>query len=321
MINRPVDYVNFWTPVDFTGAKTPGTSYLTDALWRLGSLADQYAYLGQKTLHVQVEHIHAQKISCVVKEIETISMKNTALKVSSYFLTLFILLPIAFIAKIIFKIYLNSCLFQQNEIIAEKQIGKTKVVLKCGSLFCEKTEGVVNPANHGLQGRGGVSGLFYVKAGEEPFIECAEILSKLQKDAIDSGDAVMTTSGDLAPRVKVIIHTAGPIFDEKNEEENAKQLAKAYTRSLNLLTAPQDNPNWISSKVDAKPMRTISLPSISTGIYGYPLDKAAPIALQSVKDFITKNPDALDEVDIVFLPLEKDPQKTSLAYKEALEKL
>lgn len=210
-----------------------------------------------------------------------------------------------------------------NKILCKKEFGKTKIILLSGSLMDEVTDAIVNPANPSLQPLGGVCGKIFATAGSEPFDECQEILSRNQKNFIQTGEAVMTSSGRLAPKIRTIIHAAGPVFEKSNNQEKlAKQLADTYTKSLKLLTFPQKFPEWVSLKLrNIAPMRSIAFPSISTGIFHYPLEQAAPIALAAIKVFIEANPDSLDEVRFVFLPLSEDEQKTSQAYQNALDKL
>ena len=145
---------------------------------------------------------------------------------------------------------------------------------------------------------------------------------------IETGSGVLTTAGDLRPRIKTVVHAVGPIYDEKKakkdpqyDDQQAKLLSDAYRTGLDVVTNPQGHPTVISAQIkDPQPMRTIGFPSISTGIYDFPLDLAAKTALETVKTFIEENPDALDEVRFVFLPLTKD-KKTPAAYAAALNSL
>lgn len=323
MINEKIDHFAFWTPVAFTESTILGKPDaglpLTDFLFRLGSWADQYAYLGQETLVVEGKRINASQIEYELNEITQIPHRTTALKASSYVLSVFFLPAIAFIAKIIFKIYLNSCMVKvsPNTVFAEKQIGKTKIVLLSGSLMAETTDAIVNAANQRLVKGLGVCGAVRKFAGESVFNECKAILKKQGRTSVKEGEAVLTSAGNLTPQIKVIAHAVGPVF-RKKATNNADLLAQAYTNSLKLVAAPQNNPKFISSKVDPKPMRSIAFPSLSTGIFGYPLQEAPTVAFKAVSDFINANPDALDEVRFVFLPLDKDDQKTATFYHKAL---
>ena len=326
MINQTIDHFSFWTPVVFTLPKPLGKSYLSDLAWRLGSWADQYASLGQKTLHVEAERIGQSKIYFESKEFKDVSLWVTARKATSYFLTLFILPAIALVAKAIFKIYLNTCLTttkkSPNELLAEKLIGKTKIVLLSGSLLEETAEAIVNPANGSLKHLGGVCGIIGKASGRDPFDECEDLLKNQNRKNLACGEAVLTSAGDLAPRIKVIVHAVGPDFSIKDEKEHGPELlAAAHTNSLKLITEPEMHPDSVSSKVESQPKRSIAFPAISTGIFGYPKDEAATVAFKATIDFIKENPDAIDEVRFVFLPLEKDKDKTSTYYVKAFEAL
>jgi len=131
----------------------------------------------------------------------------------------------------------------------------------------------------------------------------------------------MTSSGRLFPKVKALIHAAGPIYEGRRDiADQSALLADAYLNSLELTTQPQKYPDFISSKLLPQPMRSIGFPSIGTGIYAFPIDIAAPVALKTCQAFIENHPNALDEIRFVFLPLNRD-SKTAPAFKEALEAL
>lgn len=336
--NIKVDQFPFWQPVVFED-ETPITSDTPfyDKLWRLGSWADQFASLGSTQLNVKPERINIRKFSFEENEEQNIPMWHTAVKGALYAMSFFTLPLAALVIKIIFKWRLNAITMlkdNSNTFLAGKEIGKTRIVLVTGSLLDETTEAVVNAANAKLQAGGGICGAFHAQAGDGIFDECEEILKKQQRKAIDTGEAVLTTAGDLMsppdqePRIKTIVHAVGPIFNEKKEkvegylQEQAELLAQAYTSSLELITDPNGHSDAVSDGiVDPEPMRTIGFPSISTGIYKFPLDTAAAAALGAVKTFIEENPDALDEVRFVFFPLDKDKQQTAEYYVEALNNL
>ncbi len=208
-----------------------------------------------------------------------------------------------------------------NALLAEKQIGNTKIVLLEGDLMLETTDVIVNAANSSLIAGEGVCGAVYRHAGDQVFNECAAILQREEQSTIRCGEAVMTSAGTLHPRIKAIVHAVGP--DCSIEAENLDRgnlLADAYTNSMKLLIEPQNHPTAISPQIMPNPMHTIAFPSISTGIYSFPLEEASQIALEIIKDFIESHPGELDEVRLVFLPLDKDP-KTSPAYVNALKNL
>lgn len=131
-----------------------------------------------------------------------------------------------------------------------------------GDITRLEVDAIVNAANSSLMGGGGVDGAIHAAGGPEILEECKKI-----KGGCPVGEAKITTGGKL--KVKNVIHTVGPRWGrESNEEE---KLAKCYENSLNL-----------AKKHDLK---SIAFPNISTGIYGFPKDKAATIAVETVKQY------------------------------------
>ena len=125
---------------------------------------------------------------------------------------------------------------------------------------------IVNAANSGLLGGGGVDGAIHRAGGSAIMDECKIIREK--QGGCPTGEAVITTAG-LLPAKKVI-HTVGPIWKGGNTGEKEK-LHACYVNSLKL--------------AEENELETIAFPNISTGIYGYPKDKAAEVAVQAVKSF------------------------------------
>ena len=144
---------------------------------------------------------------------------------------------------------------------------ETKISLIQGDITLQKTEAIVNAANTTLLGGGGVDGAIHRAGGPEILEECKKIRAK--QGGCPTGEAVITSGGNMA--TKHVIHTAGPVWSggQRNEEQ---LLRNAYYNSLNLAKK-----NGIKS---------VSFPSISTGVYRFPIDKAARIALTTVKEFI-----------------------------------
>ena len=126
-------------------------------------------------------------------------------------------------------------------------------------------DAIVNAANRGLLPGGGVCGAIHSAAGSELAKECAEI------GFCDTGEAVITKGYNLP--AKYVIHTVGPVYS--GSEEDAKLLSNCYKNSLKL--AVKNNLN------------SIAFPSISTGIFGYPIEKASKVALSTIIDFLEKN--------------------------------
>ena len=162
----------------------------------------------------------------------------------------------------------------------DAEIGSAKIIMLLGDITEQGTDAIVNAANPGLMGGGGVDGAIHSKGGYEILKECKAI-RKLLPEGLQTGEAVVTTGGRLM--AKKVIHTVGPIWAGGYKKE-PELLAKAYLSSLTL-----------ALKMGLK---TISFPSISTGAYGFPIDKAGRIALLSVIEFLEKNP-GLEEVRFV----------------------
>lgn len=152
-------------------------------------------------------------------------------------------------------------------------------------------EAIVNAANSSLLGGGGVDGAIHRAAGPELLAECREL------HGCKTGQAKITKAYKLP--CQYVIHTVGPVWNggTMNEEE---KLADCYQNSL--LVAIQNH------------IRTIAFPSISTGIYRFPVDRAAKIAVSTVKTFLDKYPDRIDEVIFVLFD-----EKTENVYREQVQ--
>lgn len=152
----------------------------------------------------------------------------------------------------------------------QKIIGNTKIILFIGDITEQETDAIVNAANPGLMGGGGVDGAIHRKGGPDILREC-KIIRKSYPDGLPTGQAVITTGGEL--KAKKVIHTVGPVWHGGINKER-QRLADAYKNSLKIAIE-----NGI---------KTISFPSISTGAYGYPVEKASVIALKAVIGFLKK---------------------------------
>jgi O-acetyl-ADP-ribose deacetylase (regulator of RNase III) len=160
-----------------------------------------------------------------------------------------------------------------------------RVVVLTGNITQEKVDAIVNAANSTLLGGGGVDGAIHEAGGQAILDACREIRRTQYPQGLPTGEAVITTGGNLPARF--VIHTVGPIkgIDIANE---AEQLANCYRNSLKLAVEND--------------LETIAFPSISTGAYGYPKDEAAEISSQAIKEFL-ENDDKLKEVRLVFFEL------------------
>ena len=145
-----------------------------------------------------------------------------------------------------------------------------RMIIMLGDITKLDVDAVVNAANSGLIGGGGVDGAIHRAAGSSLLDECREIVKK--QGGCPPGDAVMTGAGNM--KCKKIIHTVGPIWHDGNSNESTV-LASCYKKSLEL--ARQNG------------LKTVAFPNISTGVYGYPKIEAAKIALKTVDDFLEKD--------------------------------
>lgn len=161
------------------------------------------------------------------------------------------------------------------------QVGKAKICLIQGDITEQNTDAIVNAANPTLMGGGGVDGAIHRKGGPKILEECKRIRATEWPNGLPTGEAVITSGGNL--KAKYVIHTVGPVWRGGSRGE-PQLLRKAYYNSLKLAVS--------------KSLKTIAFPSISTGAYGYPIEKASRIALQTVKEFLDKE-DELDEVVFV----------------------
>ncbi len=178
----------------------------------------------------------------------------------------------------------------------ELTVNKSKLSLIQGDITRQDTDAIVNAANSGLLGGGGVDGAIHRAGGPAILEECKRIRADIGR--LPTGKAVITTAGRL--RARHVIHTVGPVWHGGTKGE-AELLASAYRESLNLA---------VQSK-----LTTISFPSISTGVYGYPVELAAETALQAVIDFLRQD-DSLSGV--VFVLYDSTTHKT---YAETLQEL
>lgn len=158
----------------------------------------------------------------------------------------------------------------------------TVLKLKVGDITNEDCDAIVNAANSSLLGGGGVDGAIHRKGGRKLDEECIKIRREKYPDGLPTGEAVITTGGNL--KARYVIHTVGPIWKGGNYKED-ELLRKSYINSLKVALE-----NGI---------KTIAFPAISTGAYGYPVEKAAEESIHAVVDFLSKNKNKFSQICLV----------------------
>ena len=152
-----------------------------------------------------------------------------------------------------------------------------RITVAEGDLTTEAVDAIVNAANSSLLGGGGVDGAIHRAGGPEILAACKELRAGPLPDGLPTGQAVATTAGRMPSRW--VIHTVGPVYAQ--HDDPASLLASCHVESLKV--------------ADELGAATVAFPAISCGIYGYPVDEAAPVAVAAVRDAST----AVQEVRFV----------------------
>ena len=158
--------------------------------------------------------------------------------------------------------------------------GLVKVVV--GDITSQRVDAIVNAANSSLMGGGGVDGAIHRAGGPNILAECREIRRTQYPQGLPTGEAVITSAGNLPS--KFVIHTVGPVYGKHGGGE-ADLLTACYTSSLQLAVKHE--------------LSTIAFPAISTGVYGYPLHEAAAVSSEAIKLFLSTER-SIEEVRLVF---------------------
>lgn len=158
-------------------------------------------------------------------------------------------------------------------------INSTQLTLVRADITQQDVDAIVNAANSSLMGGGGVDGAIHRASGPQILEECKAYVAAHGR--LPAGKAMITSGGNM--KAKHVIHTVGPVWHGGGNRED-DVLASAYRNSLSIAVRHE--------------LKTIAFPSISTGIYGFPVDRAAAIAIDTVKKFVAEN-DALKEVRFV----------------------
>ena len=157
-----------------------------------------------------------------------------------------------------------------------------RILVVVGDITRQDVTAIVNAANSTLLGGGGVDGAIHNAGGPEILKECQEIRRTVYPDGLPTGQAVITTGGNLPARY--VIHTVGPIYGREQQRES-ELLASCYQNSLILARQ--------------HPISSIAFPSISTGAFGYPKPEAARVASAAIKSFLSAD-QQIEQVRLVF---------------------
>jgi len=164
--------------------------------------------------------------------------------------------------------------------LSKRRIGNSDLAVRLGDITLQDTDAIVNAANSRLRGGGGVDGAIHRAAGADAIDrECRAYIAEY--GPLPPGKAMWTSGENL--RAKYVIHTVGPIY--RNDMESKPILQNAYQESLRLAE-------------DLK-VRSVSFPAISAGVYGYPLDKAARVAIAAISDYLQQGSSSLTLVQMV----------------------
>jgi O-acetyl-ADP-ribose deacetylase len=176
------------------------------------------------------------------------------------------------------------------------KLKETLVELVEGDIAEQDTDAVVTAAHWKLHGGDGTDGAIHSKGGPRIMEECRRI------GGCPIGGAVITNGGDL--KARHVIHAVGPIYNG-DDEHDAGLLRSAYQSSLKLAAENK--------------LESISFPSISTGAFGYPIQKAAPVAMKAIYDFLLSENHRLKTVRMVLFPY--DNARALSIYSEALHEI
>ena len=157
-----------------------------------------------------------------------------------------------------------------------------RLLVKVGDITREEVDAIVNAANSSLLGGGGVDGAIHRAGGPRILEECRAIRRTRHLGGLPTGQAVITTGGDLPARF--VIHAVGPIYGQHRGEE-ARLLGDCYRNCIALAAESG--------------LRTIAFPAISTGVYGYPKEEAARVSLAAIESALRQLA-GIEEVRLVY---------------------
>jgi len=159
---------------------------------------------------------------------------------------------------------------------------RERVIVKVGNITREDVDAIVNAANSSLMGGGGVDGAIHRAGGPEILEACKRIRETTHPKGLPAGEVVLTTGGRLPARH--VIHTVGPVYGRHAGEE-ARLLGNCYRNAIALAARES--------------LATLAFPAISTGVYGYPKEEAARVAMAAI-DVAVEQHARITEVRLVF---------------------
>jgi len=171
---------------------------------------------------------------------------------------------------------------QASDLVLERIVGNAVLRLVLGDITEQRCDAIVNAANSSLMGGGGVDGAIHRKGGPAILEECKKIRAIRYKEGLPTGEAVATTAGAL--KAKYVIHAVGPVWRGGSSGEG-ELLSKAYRSCFDL--------------AETLGVISIAFPSISTGAYGFPIEKASRIAIDAAVDFLLKGRWSVKDVRFV----------------------
>ena len=152
------------------------------------------------------------------------------------------------------------------------QINQTQLQIVRGSVLDQNADAIVNAANTAMRGGGALDGAVHRAAGPEMMRE----LERAAPDGAPTAHVVVTRGHDLPQ--SWVFHVAGPVWKPTRAAQCDEELGAAYRHCL--------------VEADARALESLAFPSLSTGVYAFPLERAAPLALQTVIDYLNQHPDA-----------------------------
>jgi O-acetyl-ADP-ribose deacetylase (regulator of RNase III) len=158
-----------------------------------------------------------------------------------------------------------------------------RVLVLQGDITRQDVDAIVNAADSSLMGGGGVDGAIHRAAGAALLEECLEIRRTRYPKGLPTGEAVITTGGNLPARH--VIHTVGPVYGQHQGRE-PQLLASCYQNSLKLAARHG--------------LASVAFPAISTGAFGYPRAEAAPVASQAIERYLGHDAESVREIRLIF---------------------